>query len=92
MRFAHANPALYEVMLRPSELVDDDGDLQEARAASLRAPTRVTRDDGADHPPGEVTLVSWAFTHGAASLAAQGALTPAAVDALVVGYAALAHS
>ena len=88
--FARANPALYEVMFRPGELVAD-AELDEARSASLRTLTRLTRDDGAEHPPGEVTLISWAFAHGAASLAVQGALPPESVATLVGDFATLAH-
>lgn len=87
--FAQREPALYELMFRPAELADDDADLASARAASLRALTRRTRPDGADGPPGEVTLISWALAHGVASLAAQGALPASATDALVDGFAAL---
>lgn len=90
--FAGANPALYGVMFRPSELVVADRDLEAARAASLQALTRLTRSDGADAPPGEVTLISWAFAHGAALLAAQGELPLEVVRALIEGFAELAHS
>ncbi|WP_194902955.1 hypothetical protein [Quadrisphaera sp. INWT6] len=57
---------------RPAELAADGLDLEAARATSLRALTRLTRDEGADAPPGPVNLASWAFAHGAASLVAQG--------------------
>lgn len=87
--FAQREPALYELMFRPGDLQLDDADLASARAASLRALTRQTRRDGADGPPAEMTLVSWALAHGVASLAAQGALPAAATDALVDGFAAL---
>lgn len=88
--FAQAEPALYEVMFRPGNLVEGDAELESARSASLRALTRLTRSDGADQPPGEVTLISWAFAHGAASLATQGALEPQTVDALIGRFAGLA--
>lgn len=87
--FAQHEPALYELMFRPAELADDDADLASARAASLRALTRRTRHDGADGPPSEMTLISWALAHGVASLAAQGALPASATGALVSGFAAL---
>lgn len=94
--FARANPALYEVMFRPGELRADDGDLQTARAASLQALNRTTRPrdprtpaDG-QVPAEEVALVAWAFAHGVASLATQGALPHSAVPALVDRFATLA--
>jgi len=90
--FAEREPALYELMFRPGELRQDDADLASARAASLRALTRRTRPDGAEGPPGEVTLISWALAHGVASLAAQGALPPSATGALVDGFAALVET
>ncbi|RYY05522.1 MAG: WHG domain-containing protein, partial [Alphaproteobacteria bacterium] len=82
----------YEVMFRHGDLVEGDADLESARSASLRSLTRLTRSDGADQPPGEVTLISWAFAHGAASLAIQGVLEPKAVDELISSFAALALS
>jgi AcrR family transcriptional regulator len=88
--FARADPALYELMFRSGELVDGDGELEAARAASLRALTRLTRPDGAEQPPSEMTLISWAVAHGAASLTVQGALPPTTAEALVAGFASLA--
>lgn len=90
VEFARAHPALYEVMFRPGDLIADDEELDAARAASLRALTRLTRSDGAEGPLGEVTLIAWAFAHGTASLTGQGALPSAAVASLVDGFAALA--
>ncbi|MEJ5946135.1 TetR/AcrR family transcriptional regulator [Pseudokineococcus basanitobsidens] len=88
--FARDNPALYEVMFSPGDLDDDDEALDAARASSLRALTRLTRDDGADGPPGELTSIAWAFAHGVASLSTRGALPRATAEALVDGFAALA--
>jgi AcrR family transcriptional regulator len=87
VRFATDHPALYELMFRPAELAADDPALEAARAASLRALTRLTREDGADAPPSPATLVSWAFAHGTASLVAQGALPAEAVAPLVTAFA-----
>jgi AcrR family transcriptional regulator len=88
--FARTEPALYEVMFSPGDLTEGDAELEGARSASLRALTRLTRGDGAEEPPGEVTLISWAFAHGAASLATQGALPPGVAETLVDSFAGLA--
>lgn len=88
--FAQAEPALYEVMFRPADLAVGDAELERARSASLRALTRLTRSDGAEHPASDVTLISWAFAHGVASLAAQGALPTEVVGPLVLRFSELA--
>jgi len=89
--FAAEHPALYGLMFSPGDLDPADADLQAARAAALRALTRLTRADGAGDPPGHATLISWAFAHGVASLVAGGSLPPGAVTELVDGFAALVH-
>lgn len=87
VRFASEHPALYELMFRPAELAADHPGLDAARSASLRALTRLTREDGTDAPPCPATLVSWAFAHGTASLVSQGALPADAVASLVTTFA-----
>lgn len=89
--FATADPALYDLMFRSSDLVVADEDLQAARAASLRALTRLTRGDGEGRAPGPATFISWAFAHGVASLVAGGSLPPGGVQELVDGFAGLVH-
>ena len=89
--FAAEHPALYGLMFSPGDLVDDDEELQAARAASLRALTRLTSADDGSGPPGQATWISWAFAHGVASLVAGGALPPGGVQDLVEGFAGLVH-
>jgi len=89
--FAVEHPALYALMFSAGDLVATDADLLAARAASLRALTRLTRPDGEDEPPGQVTSISWAFAHGVASLVAGGSLPAGEVGALVDGFAGLVH-
>ena len=97
--FASADPALYELMFRSSDLLIADEDLQAARAASLQAAraaslqalARLTRTDGESGPPGQVTLISWAFAHGVASLLAGGSLPPDQADNLMNSFAGLVH-
>ncbi len=94
--FASADPALYELMFRPEELRTDDPELASARAASLARLAAVT-GSGPDRV-GDTTIISWAFAHGIATLAAQGALgvlrpgddVATAAAQLVDAYAALA--
>jgi len=90
--FATTNPALYDLMFRSGDLVVADEDLQAARSASLQALTRLTRPDGESGPAVQVTLISWAFAHGIASLVAGGSLPPDGVAHLVDGFAGLVHA
>lgn len=93
--FASREPALYELMFRPEELHSDDPELAAARAASLGRLASAT-GSGPDRI-GDVTIISWAFAHGIATLAAQGALgvlrpgddVATAAEQLVDVYAAL---
>lgn len=89
--FAAAEPALYDLMFSPGDLMAADEDLLTARAASLRALTGLTGTDGEADPPGGTTLISWAFAHGVASLVSGGSLPAAGVDELVDGFAGLVH-
>jgi len=89
--FAGEHPALYSLMFSPVDLVADDADLRAARAASLRALTRVSGTDGRDAAPGPATLISWAFAHGVASLTAGGSLPAQGVRDLIDGFAGFVH-
>ena len=86
VQFGLANPALFDLMFRPSELHPDDPVLQQAqseaigvlRAAVGRLHTTTGSEDGADVQEGEsasaLALVSWAFVQGLVLLTRDGAL------------------
>jgi len=70
--FARENPALYELMFRPGDLRAGDAELAAAQAASL---ARLAAAAGSEAGQiNNVAIASWAFAHGVASLAHQGAL------------------
>jgi hypothetical protein len=83
--FAVANPALFDLMFRPSELHPADPDLRQAEedaigvldgaAAAGQAPR-----EGLRTAPCELTLISWALAHGLAVLTRDGALQSASHD------------
>jgi AcrR family transcriptional regulator len=79
VQFALANPALFDLMFRPSELHPEDSELTDAQHAAIgMLETAVV--GAAGHTPGssrELTLISWALAHGLAVLTENGAL-PAA--------------
>lgn len=77
--FGLANPALFDLMFRPSELHTDDPSLTHAQREAIGvlsstvqpiAPT--TPPDGSAAP--ELALVSWALAHGLVVLTRDGAL------------------
>jgi AcrR family transcriptional regulator len=80
--FALANPALFDLMFRPSELHPADPELRHAEedaigildavVATAAAPREDTRTG-----PGELTMISWALAHGLAVLTRDGALPSA---------------
>jgi AcrR family transcriptional regulator len=80
--FALANPALFDLMFRPSELHPADPDLRQAEqdaigvldaaVAAAQAPR-----EGSSTAPGELTMISWALAHGLAVLTRDGALRSA---------------
>lgn len=80
--FGLANPALFDLMFRPSELHPDDPALQQAQREATRvlASTAARLADSA--PPASGTpplaLVSWALVHGLVVLTRDGALAGAA--------------
>jgi AcrR family transcriptional regulator len=77
--FALANPALFDLMFRPSELHPADPDLRhaaddaigvlDAAVAAAEAPREDSRT-----APGELTMISWALAHGLAVLTRDGPL------------------
>jgi AcrR family transcriptional regulator len=80
--FALANPALFDLMFRPSELHPADPDLRHAQDDAIGVLDAAVTAPGApgEQPPaapGELTLISWALAHGLAVLARDGALQPA---------------
>jgi AcrR family transcriptional regulator len=78
VQFALDNPALFDLMFRPSELHPDDPELNEAQHAAIgMLETAVAGVDAAGHTPSrgrELTLISWALAHGLAVLTENGAL------------------
>ena len=80
--FALANPALFDLMFRPSELRPADPDLRHAQDDAigvLDSAVTASRAPG-EQPatvPGELTLISWALAHGLAILSRDGALQSA---------------
>jgi AcrR family transcriptional regulator len=80
--YALANPALFDLMFRPSELHPADPDLRHAQDDAigvLDSAVTASRAPGEQSPagPGELTLISWALAHGLAVLSRDGALQPA---------------
>ncbi|GAB2626833.1 TetR family transcriptional regulator [Paractinoplanes abujensis] len=67
LAFGLANPALYDLMFRPTELHADDPHLLAAQDASLHR-LRAVADDQS------LTLISWALVHGLVLLTRDGAL------------------
>ena len=85
VRFGLANPALFDLMFRPSELHPDDPALQQAQSEAIgvlrSAVDRLCCDVGTDVRTGSssaVALVSWAFVQGLVVLTRDGALGGAA--------------
>jgi AcrR family transcriptional regulator len=82
IRFALANPALFDLMFRPSELHPADPDLRHAQEDAIgvldAAVAAAKRPPGGSRTaPGELTMISWALAHGLAVLTRDGALQPA---------------
>jgi AcrR family transcriptional regulator len=80
--FALANPALFDLMFRPSELHPEDPDLRHAQddaISVLDSAMTASGASGEESPaaPGEFTLISWALAHGLAVLSRDGALQSA---------------
>jgi AcrR family transcriptional regulator len=79
--FALANPQVFELMFRPSELHPDTPELRSAQAEAIGLLSNAFRADPTTSPanpsaPADVpaaSLVSWAFAHGLQSLARDGA-------------------
>jgi AcrR family transcriptional regulator len=80
--FALANPALFDLMFRPSELHPADPDLRHAEEDAVGvldaavAAAEAPREDSCT-APGELTMISWALAHGLAVLTRDGALESA---------------
>ena len=80
--FALANPALFDLMFRPSELHPADPDLRQAETDAigvLDAAVTAGEASGKDAraASGELTMISWALAHGLAVLVRDGALRSA---------------
>lgn len=81
--FGLSNPALFDLMFRPSELHPTDPDLEQAQHAAigmLNAAVAVAESSQGDpSEPGSqaLTLISWALAHGLTVLARDGALQSA---------------
>jgi AcrR family transcriptional regulator len=83
--FALANPALFDLMFRPSELHPADPGLRDAQQDAIGVLDSAATAAGAPAgqspaAPGELTLIGWALAHGLAVLARDGALQPASDD------------
>ena len=80
--FALANPALFDLMFRPSELHPADPGLRHAQDDAIGVldsavtASQAPREDSRAAPD-ELTLISWALAHGLAVLTRDGALQPA---------------
>lgn len=75
--FGLAEPALFDLMFRRSELSPDDGELVAAQAESiglLRAAVSGVVSDASE----DWSLVSWAVVHGLVTLVREGVLAPIA--------------
>jgi AcrR family transcriptional regulator len=80
--FALANPALFDLMFRPSELHPADPDLRHAQEDAIGVLDAAVAAAGAPREdsrtaPGELTMISWALAHGLAVLTRDGALQSA---------------
>jgi AcrR family transcriptional regulator len=83
--FALANPALFDLMFRPSELHPEDPDLRHAEQDAIGVLGAAVAAAGAPREnsrtgPGELTMISWALAHGLAVLTRDGALRSASHD------------
>jgi AcrR family transcriptional regulator len=80
--FGLHNPAMFDLMFRPTELHTDDPTLAEARRRSIGVlNTAVTRLSPSEPTPSgtpELALIAWALAHGLVVLARDGALQSAA--------------
>ncbi len=85
--FGLADPALFDLMFRPSELHPDDLGLQQAQqeaiatlnvaVADLAVPRRAPAEPAPSATP-PLAMISWAFVHGFVVLVRGGALQSAA--------------
>jgi AcrR family transcriptional regulator len=80
--FALANPALFDLMFRPSELHPADPELRHAEENAIGVLDAAVAAAGAPREdsnagPGELTMISWALAHGLAVLTRDGALQSA---------------
>jgi AcrR family transcriptional regulator len=80
--FALANPALFDLMFRPSELHPADPDLRRAQQDAIGVLDAAATVGGAPREdprtaPGDLTMISWALAHGLAVLTRDGALRSA---------------
>jgi AcrR family transcriptional regulator len=80
--FALANPALFDLMFRPTELHPADPDLRHAEQDAIGVLDAAVTAAGAPREdshtaPGELTMISWALAHGLAVLTRDGALQSA---------------
>jgi AcrR family transcriptional regulator len=74
--FGLTNPALFDLMFRPSELHTDDPDLRQAQNEAIGELGAAARQvPGADDE--SLTLISWALAHGLVVLTRDGALQSA---------------
>ncbi|WP_248811132.1 TetR-like C-terminal domain-containing protein [Frankia sp. AgPm24] len=80
--FGLANPALFDLMFRPSELRPEDPVLQTARASALgilgSAVRHLTPTEPAPRDVPALALISWALVHGLVTLSRNGSLRSAA--------------
>ncbi|BBZ32622.1 TetR/AcrR family transcriptional regulator [Mycolicibacterium confluentis] len=82
VEFGLHNPAMFDLMFRPTELHTDDPTLASARQRSIGvlndAVTQLAASDAAPSGTAELALISWALAHGLVVLARDGALQSAA--------------
>ncbi|OBF18509.1 TetR/AcrR family transcriptional regulator [Mycobacterium sp. ACS4331] len=82
VEFGLHNPAMFDLMFRPTELHTDDPALTSARQRSIGvlndAVTQLASSDTAPSGTAELALISWALAHGLVVLARDGALQNAA--------------
>lgn len=80
--FGLANPALFDLMFRPSELHPDDPTLRQAQRQAINTLSAAVADLAPSEPAPSGTpplaLISWALAHGLVVLARDGALQAAA--------------